>query len=156
MRDIQNADTTEPRRQQPTHPGAQHQGRPVGVMLIAGMFLLLAVLAAIGLFFMFSQPGGVGTTFAAEPFNAILFPLSLPFSIAIAVGLFQLREWGRSLACAFLVVAIIRFFVDAFQQYPIDAALALGFTNTLIPAAILLYLSHPSIRPAFRRNVPRL
>jgi hypothetical protein len=123
-------------------------------MLIGAMFLLLAVLAAIGLFFMFSQPGGVGATFASEPLNAILFPLSLPFSIVIAVGLFRLREWGRILACAFLVVAIIRFFIDAFEQYPIDAALALGFTNTLVPAAILMYLSHPSIRPFFGRNVP--
>lgn len=155
MRDIQNTDAAKQHRQQPTQSVAQKQGRPVGVMLIAGMFLLLGVLAAIGLFFMFSQPGGVGATFASEPHNAILFPLSLPFSVAIAVGLFQLREWGRSLACVFLIVAIIRFFVDAFQQYPIDAALALGFTNTLIPAAILMYLSHPSIRPAFRRTIPR-
>ncbi len=151
MRDINNAEAAKQRQQRPTQTVVEQNSRPVGVMLIAAMFLMLAVLAVIGLYFMFSQPGGVATTFASEPLNAILFPLSLPASVAVAIGLFQLREWGRILACAFLIVAIIRFFIDALQQYPIDAALALGFTNTLVPAAILMYLFHPSIRPVFRR-----
>ena len=140
------------------HPGAQPQpatagGRPVGVAFIAAMFLFYVVVVAYNAFEAFhvmSSPGTSATIRSDARLALIAALAQLPFYAATAVGLWQRKQWGRYLALAFLVINIVRFVVEAFFFPTITAGLLVALSRSVIPITIMLYLLHPSIRPAFR------
>ncbi len=129
-------------------------GRPVGAMIIA-------VLAFLGIGVVLYNLVGAATTLldpAADPAlrrtAAWLLPLSialLPVLGAIGIGLWRQREWGRKLAVIFLVVSIGSVTLQALLTYDVQAAVMVALLRNAIPATLLGYLLHPSIRASFRR-----
>ncbi len=137
------------------HPGAQPStpgGRPVGVAFIAIMFLVYVGVVAYNAFeaFQVMNDPGISAAIRADARTAFIFALAqLPFYAATAVGLWQRRQWGRYLALAFLAINIARFVVEAFFFPTLAAGLLVALSRSVIPITLLLYLLHPSIRPAF-------
>lgn len=126
-------------------------GRPVGVMLIAVLCLVGAFIVALNLVLIVGEPNGIATLFGAERWTLLASLLLLPLLIAGGIGLLRLREWARLIVVGLVGVAILSFFVDSLLRYPVSTGLLLALSRSLIPATMLLYLLHPSIRPAFRR-----
>lgn len=129
-------------------------GRPVGAMIIAVLAFL-----AIGVV-LYNLIGATTTLLdpAADPAlrrtATWLLPLSialLPALGAIGVGLWRRREWGRRLAVIFLVVSISSVTLQALFTYNLQTALMVALARNAVPATLLGYLLHPSIRASFRR-----
>lgn len=127
-------------------------GRPVGVMLIAGLCLFSALLVSANLFFNVLEPDGVSRILTQGPLGFGISLVLVAFFLATAIGLLRLHEWGRYLAVTFLCLSIVTSGIDSFSRFPSQAALMLAFIRSLLPIALLLYLLHPGIRPAFRRH----
>ena len=126
--------------------------RPVGVMLIAGLCFFSALLVSVNLFFNVLEPDGVSGFLTRGPLGFAISLLLAAFFLATTVGLLRLQGWGRYLAVAFLGLSIVTSGIDSFARYPPQAALMLAFIRSLLPIALLLYLLHPGIRPAFKRR----
>jgi hypothetical protein len=127
-------------------------GRPVGVMLIAALCVLGVLVLLLNLALIVAEPGGFAALFGAEALTLIVSVVMTPLLITGAVGLFRLRPWARVLVVALLGVAIASFFADSLLRYPASTGLLLGLSRSLIPATMLLYLLHPSIRQFFHRG----
>lgn len=143
------------------HPGARPQqpsagqGRPVGVALVAIMFLFYAVVVGFNAFIAFrafNLPGLSAVAHSDARLDLILSLAQLPFYIVTAFGLWRLRQWGRYLALVFLALNIARFVVEAFAFPTLTYGLLAALSRSIIPLTIMLYLLHPSIRPMFRRG----
>lgn len=134
----------------PAHPGAgvdEPTGRPVGVILIAVVcFVFVAALAFVVAQIALGGPElGLGSQW-------LLLALALiPICAAAGVGLLQRRNWARYLVVGGMVTAIVGLFVRGLGMPSLDYGLRNAFTGSLLPAAIILYLLHPSIRVSFRR-----
>lgn len=143
------------------HPGAQPQqpgatsSRPVGVTLVAIMFLFYAVVVGVNAFTA-SQALGLPELSALARSDArldmILSLVQLPFYIVTAIGVWRLQPWGRYLALLFLALNIARFVVEAFSFPTLTYGLLAALSRSIIPITIMLYLLHPMIRPVFRRR----
>jgi hypothetical protein len=141
------------------HPGARpgpattQGGRPVGVMIIAAMFLFYVVVVGYNAFDAFggmSAPN-IGAAARSDARWALILSLvQMPFYAATAIGLWRLKQWGRYLALIFLLINIVRFVVTAFFSPALGIGLLIALSNSIIPLTIMLYLLHPSIRPIFR------
>jgi hypothetical protein len=129
-------------------------GRPVGAMIIAVLaFLAIGVVlynllgAATTLLDPAADPSLRGTATWLLPLSIVLLPLLG----AIGVGLWRQREWGRKLAVIFLAVSIISVTLQALLTYNLQTALMVALVRNAIPATLMGYLLHPSIRASFRR-----
>ncbi|HEY0739477.1 MAG TPA: hypothetical protein VGD69_31425 [Herpetosiphonaceae bacterium] len=140
------------------HPGARPQpsntgGRPVGVALVAIMFLFYAVVVGFNAFIAFQALGMAGLSAAARGdarLDLILSLVQLPFYVVTAFGLWRLRQWGHYLALVFLALNIVRFVVEAFSFPTLTYGLLAALSRSVIPFTIMLYLLHPMIRSVFR------
>jgi hypothetical protein len=126
--------------------------RPVGVLLIAGLCFFAALLVSVNVFFNVLEPDGISGILTRGPLGFGISLLLAAFFVATGVGLWRFREWGRYCAVAFVATSIVTSGIDSFARYPAQTALMLTFIRSLLPIALLLYLLHPSIRPAFRRR----
>jgi hypothetical protein len=142
------------------HPGARPQqpgassGRPVGVALVALMFLFYAVVVGFNAFIAFramSLPGLSPTAHADAQFDLMLSLVQLPFYIATAFGVWRLQQWGRYLALAFLALNVGRAVVES-SVFPFPQSVLATLSRSIIPVTIMLYLLHPMIRTVFRRE----
>ena len=125
--------------------------RPVGVLLIALLCIFAAILVALNMVFRVLEPNGIADILTQGPFGYALSVLLAAFFLATGIGLLRLRPWGRYLGLAFFGLSIVTSGLDSFTRYPARTALMLTFIRSLMPIALLLYLLHPSIRPAFGR-----
>lgn len=140
----------------PQQPGAS-QGRPVGVALVALMFLLYAVVKGFNAFSAFQAvnlPGLSPTAHSDAQFDLIRSLVELPFYVVTAFGVWRLRQWGWYLALAFLAFTIVRAVVTTFN-FPWPHNLLAPLSQSIIPITIMLYLLHPMIRSVFRRGWAR-
>ncbi|HEX6292576.1 MAG TPA: hypothetical protein VFZ66_25550 [Herpetosiphonaceae bacterium] len=138
------------------HPGAQPaqpRGRPVGVMIIAALFVLYVVFMALTAVEAFQLLSAAGTSADARSNAQLALALALaqlPFYAVTAIGLWRLKEWGRYLALAFLALNVARFVVEALLAPVLVPSLMIALSRSVIPITLMLYLLHPSIRPVFR------
>lgn len=149
--------------QQPSvldHPGARPQqpgtssGRPVGVTLVAIMFLFYAVVVGVNAFNAFQALGLPELSALARSdarLDMILSLAQLPFYIVAAIGVWRLQSWGRYLALLFLAFNIGRAVVES-SVFPFPQSGLATLSRSIIPITIMLYLLHPMIRPVFRRR----
>jgi hypothetical protein len=129
---------------------ARTRSRPVGVIVMAIVFLLgaaLNVLAATDLFGLTA-----GNPLAAQ--GPIAVPTGLLMliwgvvSVPTAYGVFAMTSWGWTLAVGMSVVG----FLQNAMQYVNDNSLLIAMVVTaIVPALFLWYLSRPHVRAAFRR-----
>ncbi len=129
--------------------------RPVGVLLIALLCIFAAILVALNMVFRVLEPNGIADILTQGPLGYALSVLLAVFFLATGIGLLQLRPWGRYLGLAFFGLSIVTSGLDSFTRYPLRTALMLSVIRSLMPIALLLYLLHPSIRPAFGRRPTR-
>lgn len=140
---------------EPVHPGArpnESTGRPVGVILIA-VVCFFFVVALAGVVLQTLLVGGPGTSSDAAlslPWLAVALVL-LPVCVAAGVGLLLRRNWARYLVVIGMVAAIVGLLVRGLGMSSLDYGLRFAFSGSLLPAAIILYLLHPSIRATFQR-----
>lgn len=137
----------------PQSPGAA-QGRPVGVALVALMFLSYAVIKGFEAFSAFQAvnlPGLSPTARSDAQFDLIRSLVELLIYVVTAFGVWRLRQWGWYLALAFLAFNIVRAVITTFN-FPLPHNLLEALNQSIIPITIMLYLLHPMIRPVFRRR----
>ena len=126
------------------------RGRPMGVIVIAIVFLLGVVLnfvSAVDLL------GFAGTRPVAER-GALAVPvgwllmISAALSIPTAYGVFAMTSWGWALAVGMSVVAFVQNALMALN----DPSVLVGMVVTaVVPGLILWYLFRPHIKAAFGR-----
>lgn len=129
--------------------------RPVGVLLIAQLCIFAAILVALNMVFRVLEPNGIADILTQGPLGYALSVLLTVFFLATGISLLQLRPLGRYLGLAFFGLSIVTSGLDSFTRYPPRTALMLSVIRSLLPIALLLYLLHPSIRPAFGRRPTR-
>lgn len=140
---------------EPVHPGAsptESTGRPVGVILIA-VVCFFFVVALVGVVLQTILTGGPGSSSDAAltvPWLALAIVL-IPVCVASGIGLLLRRHWARYIVVGGMVAAIVGLLVRGLGMSSLDYGLRFAFSGSLLPAAIILYLLHPSIRATFRR-----
>jgi uncharacterized membrane protein (DUF2068 family) len=123
------------------------------VAIIAVMFLVYGLVVAynaVEAFRVMYNPATSATIRSDARLALILALAQLPFYATTAVGLWRRKQWGRYFALMFLAINIVRFVADAFFFPTLTTGLLVALSRSVIPIALLLYLLHPSIRPAFR------
>ncbi|MDP9311977.1 MAG: hypothetical protein M3R24_14015 [Chloroflexota bacterium] len=159
MSERQNIQSTnnphKPGGRQENAAGEAAATRPVGVLLIALLCFFAAILVVLNMVFRVLEPNGIADVLTQGPLGFALSVLLAAFFLTTGIGLLQLRPWGRYLGLAFVGLSIVTSGLDSFTRYPPRTALMLSFIRSLLPIALLLYLLHPSIRPAFGRRPTR-
>ena len=122
--------------------------RPVGVVIVAAVFVLGAVMnlvAALDLLgFAGSAPGAVRGDLAVPVGWLLLIAAAL--SLPAAYGVFAMTSWGWFLGVGLHAMA----FVQNLLMYLNDNSLLVGMVVTaIVPALILWYLFRPSVRALF-------
>lgn len=136
---------------EPAHPGARQDesaGRAVGVILIAVVcFLFTAAMTFLAV--QAALDGPVAAALSA-PLLALAVAL-IPICAISGIGLLQRRNWARYLVVGGMLAAIVGLFVRSLGMESLDYGLRNALSGSLLPAAIILYLLHPSIGATFRR-----
>jgi hypothetical protein len=133
--------------------------RPMGITIIAVLYVVLAVLSLLwsGLVFgvggLSSLFGGLfgadnvatfGTSSAWSGFLGILTAL---LQIVVAIGLLSLQKWAWMLALVSVALTVVEGIVGIFGGGPF--AFMCGILGLAIPAGILIYLLLPRTRRVF-------
>ena len=133
--------------------------RPMGITIIAILYVVLAVLSLLwsGLVFgvggLSSLFGGLfgadnvaafGTSSAWSGFLGILTAL---LQIVVAIGLLSLQKWAWIFALVSVALTVVEGIVGIFGGGPF--AFMCGILGLAIPAGILIYLLLPSTRRVF-------
>lgn len=127
-------------------------GRPIGVLLLTLLCLLtvVGIVVFVGLALLGAQQANVGV---ATVLADLALPIALiPIFAVIGVGLWRLRRWGLYLAVGFLVIAVAAIVIDSLTRYTSSTGWRLALNRGIIPAVLIFYLLHPSIRAAFRQR----
>lgn len=136
----------------PAHSQPSESGRPVGVMLIAILCFIGAVIVIVygtQALLVLRDPGSAEDAASARALLPIAIGL-LPLLLALGTGLWRLRNWARYLSVGFLALGIVLVFVDAFLRYSLTTGVSLAVTRSLVPTAMIIYLLHPMTAAAFR------
>jgi hypothetical protein len=129
-------------------------GVPVGARIIAVLAFLaigVALYNLVGAAMALLDPAADAALRATARWILPLSIALIPVLAAIGVGLWRVREWGRRLAVAFLAISIVVVFGQALLRPDVLTGLLVALSRNTVPATLLLYLVHPSIRPSFRR-----
>lgn len=122
-------------------------GAPVGARLLA----VVSMLVSIGMVALLVSAVVQGSASIAAVDLALVGGLA-PLLFVIGVGLWRVREWARVAAVVFILAMIGFFFAQGVLQPNVQVGLWLAVVRSLVPAALLMYLLHPSIRPLFRKR----
>ena len=133
--------------------------RPLGITIIAILFIALAILSLLWSGLVFGV-GGLsamfGSLFGAESvksfgtsnsWSGFLGMLIAAVHIAVGVGLFLMKKWAWYLALVAVGLTVIQGVVGMFGGGLF--AFMCGFLGLLIPAGILIYLIMPKVRQVF-------
>ena len=133
--------------------------RPIGITLIAILFIVLAVLSLLWSGLVFGVGGlssllaglfgaqniaAVGTSSAWSGFLGIL---AAGVQLVVGIGLFSLRRWAWILALFGVGLTVVQGIVGVFGGGPF--AFMCGSLGLIIPVAILIYLLVPGTRQLF-------
>ena len=152
MNQVHNAGSLPPERTDAHTDAPSRRSRPVGVTIITVLCLLAVVVLGYRVVDAFVVLGATGldSDVRTEVRQQLLVSvLLLPFFAVIGVGLWRLTEWARLLAVGFLVFTIASFVYQAFGFPSLPYGLLAALSRSVVPATMLLYLLHPSIRTVF-------
>lgn len=134
-------------------PADGRRERPVGVVIIAALSLVSALLVAYyalgALVALFDgAPGGALVQLVGGVALGVLL-------VTIASGLWRLKRWAQWLAASSMVVAVVVLAVDALARYGfgngLSTAMSLILSRSIAPLGMALYLVHPSISKFFTK-----
>ena len=133
--------------------------RPVGISIIAGAYILLAIFSLVWSGIVFGVGGLTslfGGLFGAENVAAIgassgwsgfVGIIAAILQFAIAFGLLAMKKWAWFLALIGVALTVIQGFIGVFSGGPF--AFMCGILGLMIPVIILVYLLLASTRQAF-------
>ncbi|HTE89423.1 MAG TPA: hypothetical protein VK639_10735 [Terriglobales bacterium] len=134
--------------------------RPIGVSLIAILFLFTAAyLIVVGAVMLFS-PGSVSMSSGADLLGGLevagpyMFLLIAVVATAIGVGLLQLHNWARRLAILTALLGMV-LLLPSVSSAVLDfriTQLIWGGLGVMVRAMIVWYLYQPPLKEAFNRE----
>src|SRR5437868_13296529 len=134
--------------------------RPIGVSLIAILFLLTAVyLIVVGALMLFS-PGTISMSSGADLLGGLevagpyMFWLVAVVATAIGVGLLRLHSWARRLAILAALLGMVLLLPSVFSAV-LDfriTQLIWGGLGVMVRAMIVWYLYQQPVKEAFNRE----
>jgi len=134
--------------------------RPIGVSLIAILFLFTAAyLIVVGAVMLFS-PGSVSMSSGADLLGGLevagpyMFLLIAVVATAIGVGLLQLHNWARRLAILAALLGMV-LLLPSVSSAVLDfriTQLIWGGLGVMVRAMIVWYLYQPPLKEAFNRE----
>jgi peptidoglycan/LPS O-acetylase OafA/YrhL len=119
----------------------ERQERPFGISLIVTLIVLGVLLNA----FLALNAWIRAAELRETPTLAIFLILEVLVGIALAVGLWGLREWARMVAVVWYGLVFVFNFFSNFNE-PLTAASLMGL---VVPVAIVIYLVQPQVRDVF-------
>jgi hypothetical protein len=131
--------------------------RPVGVSLIAALFLLTAAYLIVVGVVMLLIPGKVSISAGADLLGGLevagpyMFLLMAVVGLAIGVGLLRIHNWARRLAIVTALLGMV-LLLPAVSSAVLDfriAKLVWGGLGVMVRAMIVWYLYQPPVKEAF-------
>ena len=131
--------------------------RPIGVSLIAILFLLTAAYLIVIAVVMLLSPGAVSMSSGADLLGGLevagpyMFLLVAAVAMAIGVGLLRLYNWARRLAIVTALLGMV-LLLPSVSSAVIDfriAQLIWGGLGVMVRAMIVRYLYQPPVKEAF-------
>jgi hypothetical protein len=133
--------------------------RPVGISIIAVVYILLAIFSLVWSGIVFGV-GGLTSLFgglfgadsvaafgASSGWSGFVGIIAAIVQFVIAFGLLAMKKWAWFLALAGVVLTVVEGFVGAFSGGPFG--FMCGILGLMIPVIILVYLLLGSTRQAF-------
>jgi hypothetical protein len=133
--------------------------RPVGVSLIAALFLLAAAYLIVVGVVMLLSPGTVSISAGADLLGGLevagpyMFLLMAVVGLAIGVGLLRIHNWARRLAIVTALLGMV-LLLPAVSSAVLDfriAKLVWGGLGVMVRAMIVWYLYQQPIKEVFTR-----
>jgi multidrug transporter EmrE-like cation transporter len=134
--------------------------RPIGVNLIATLFLLTAAYLIVLGAVMLLSPGTVSMSAGADLLGGLevagpyMFLLIAVVGAAIGGGLLRLHNWARRLAILIAMLGMV-LLLPAVSSAVLDfriAKLVWGGLGVMVRAMIVWYLYQPPVKEAFNRE----
>jgi hypothetical protein len=131
--------------------------RPIGIRLIAILFLLTAAYLIVIAVVMLLSPGAVSMSAGADLLGGLevagpyMFLLAAAVGTAIGVGLLRLYNWARRLAIASALLGMV-LLLPSVSSAVLDfriAQLIWGGLGVMVRAMIVWYLYQPPVKEAF-------
>ena len=131
--------------------------RPIGVSLIAILFLLTAAYLIVVAFVMLLSPGAVSMSSGADLLGGLevagpyMFLLVAAVATAIGVGLLRLYNWARRLAIVTALLGMV-LLLPSVSSAVLDfriAQLIWGGLGVMVRAMIVWYLYQHPVKEAF-------
>jgi multidrug transporter EmrE-like cation transporter len=134
--------------------------RPIGVSLIATLFLVTATYLIVVGAVMLLSPGSVSMSSGADLLGGLevagpyMFWLVAVVATAIGVGLLRLHNWARRLAILAALLGMV-LLLPSVSSAVLDfriAQLIWGGLGVMVRAMIVWYLYQPPVKEAFNRE----
>jgi multidrug transporter EmrE-like cation transporter len=131
--------------------------RPIGVSLIAILFLLTAAYLIVIAVVMLLSPGAVSMSTGADLLGGLevagpyMFLLVAAVATAIGVGLLRLNNWARRLAIVAALLGMV-LLLPSVSSAVLDfriAQLIWGGLGVMVRAMMVWYLYQPPVKEAF-------
>ncbi|HDI72955.1 MAG: hypothetical protein DRO76_01255 [Candidatus Altiarchaeales archaeon] len=119
--------------------------QPVGVMILAGLLVLCVIFPILEIIHVAGEKNPVDmivNTDFSSLFHFIFLMSFIPIQLALALGLWLLKSWGRTGTIIFSIVVGIMFLI----RFDL-----IGFIGVIVSAIVIWYLLREDVGEAFER-----